>query len=91
MPSQRALSSSPSLSLRSALLPSSPFIVDHPFALLSSIAGNHICADCSAAAPDWASLNLAVLLCIECSGIHRNLGAHLSKVKLAPADDTCTR
>lgn len=31
--------------------------------------------------PDWASLNLGSLICIECSGIHRNLGTHISKVR----------
>ncbi|EEC11681.1 centaurin gamma, putative [Ixodes scapularis] len=29
--------------------------------------------------PDWASLNLGTLICIECSGIHRNLGSHMSR------------
>ncbi|KAG6534916.1 hypothetical protein ZIOFF_008824 [Zingiber officinale] len=41
-----------------------------------------MCADCGAAEPDWASLNLGVLLCIECSGVHRNLVVHISKEKL---------
>lgn len=31
--------------------------------------------------PDWASLNLGALICIECSGIHRKLGTHISKVR----------
>lgn len=31
--------------------------------------------------PDWTSINLGVLLCIECSGIHRSLGVHISKVR----------
>ncbi|CAI5534031.1 unnamed protein product, partial [Closterium sp. Naga37s-1] len=35
---------------------------------------------CSRAHPDWASLNLCVLLCIDCSGVHPNLGVHRSKV-----------
>lgn len=38
------------------------------------MAGNTRCVDCGAEDPDWASLNLGVLLCIECSGIHRQLG-----------------
>ena len=37
------------------------------------------CVDCDAPNPDWASLNLGVLVCIECSGIHRNLGSHISR------------
>ena len=48
--------------------------------LLREIPGNDRCAECSAAEPDWASLNLGILMCIECSGAHRNLGVHISKV-----------
>lgn len=33
------------------------------------------------AEPDWASINLGVLVCLECSGVHRNLGTHISKVR----------
>lgn len=39
------------------------------------------------AAPEWASLNLGVLVCIECSGIHRNLGSHISKVRSLTLDE----
>lgn len=42
---------------------------------------NPTCADCGMASPDWASLNLGVLVCIECSGVHRSLGIHVSKVR----------
>lgn len=48
--------------------------------ILRGIPGNDKCAECSAPEPDWASLNLGILLCIECSGMHRNLGVHISKV-----------
>jgi len=37
--------------------------------------------------PDWASLNLGTVLCIECSGVHRNLGTHLSRVRSLDLDD----
>ncbi|KAB1269426.1 Arf-GAP with GTPase; ANK repeat and PH domain-containing protein 2 [Camelus dromedarius] len=37
--------------------------------------------------PTWASLNLGALICIECSGIHRNLGTHLSRVRSLDLDD----
>jgi Arf-GAP/coiled-coil/ANK repeat/PH domain-containing protein len=43
---------------------------------------NTACADCNTPNPDWVSLNLGVLLCIECSGVHRSLGVHVSKVSL---------
>ncbi|XP_014245359.1 centaurin-gamma-1A isoform X2 [Cimex lectularius] len=51
------------------------------------VQGNGFCADCDAPNPDWASLNLGVLLCIECSGIHRNLGSHISKVRSLHLDE----
>ena len=54
---------------------------------LRSIPGNDCCADCGAPMPDWASLNLTVTLCIECSGTHRKLGVHISKVRSITLDD----
>lgn len=48
---------------------------------LRSVPGNNVCADCNSPEPDWASLNLGILICIECSGVHRNLGVHISKVQ----------
>lgn len=54
--------------------------------ILREIPGNDQCAECSASEPDWASLNLGILICIECSGIHRNLGVHISKVRSVTLD-----
>lgn len=48
--------------------------------------GNGVCADCGMVDPDWASLNLGVLLCIQCSGVHRQLGVHMSKVRSCTLD-----
>ena len=41
---------------------------------------------CSYQGPDWASINLGVTLCIECSGVHRSLGVHVSKVRSLTLD-----
>ncbi|CAN9510861.1 unnamed protein product [Ophioblennius macclurei] len=49
-------------------------------------AGNQRCCDCQEAEPRWASVNLGVTVCIECSGIHRSLGVHLSKVRSLTLD-----
>lgn len=45
------------------------------------IPGNEVCADCRSLSPMWASVNHGNVLCIECSGIHRSLGVHVSKVR----------
>ncbi|XP_022548271.2 ADP-ribosylation factor GTPase-activating protein AGD2 isoform X2 [Brassica napus] len=59
---------------------------DDVFTTLRGIPGNDECAECNAPDPDWASLNLGVLMCIECSGVHRNLGVHISKVRSVTLD-----
>jgi hypothetical protein len=48
---------------------------------------NPNCAECGRAAPDWLSLNLGCLICIDCSGVHRSLGVHISKVRSITLDD----
>ena len=53
---------------------------------IRQLPGNNECADCGALRPDWASLNLGTLICIECSGIHRNLGSHISRVRSLDLD-----
>ncbi|XP_048110487.1 arf-GAP with coiled-coil, ANK repeat and PH domain-containing protein 3-like [Alosa alosa] len=53
---------------------------------VQSLPGNELCADCGQADPRWASINMGVLLCIECSGIHRSLGVHCSKVRSLTLD-----
>ncbi|KAI0761159.1 hypothetical protein BD413DRAFT_607240 [Trametes elegans] len=47
---------------------------------------NKACADCKRNDPRWASWNLGVFLCIRCSGIHRSMGTHISKVKSVDLD-----
>ncbi|PPD74920.1 hypothetical protein GOBAR_DD28142 [Gossypium barbadense] len=41
---------------------------------------NRICADCGAPDPKWASANIGVFICLKCCGVHRNLGARISKL-----------
>nr|XP_040040156.1 arf-GAP with coiled-coil, ANK repeat and PH domain-containing protein 2-like isoform X8 [Gasterosteus aculeatus aculeatus] len=50
------------------------------------IPGNTCCCDCGQPDPRWASINLGITLCIQCSGIHRSLGVHFSKVRSLTLD-----
>ncbi|KAI1447732.1 centaurin beta [Annulohypoxylon stygium] len=66
---------------------------EHPDKLLQMLRdndqGNCWCADCgSGSKVEWVSINLAIILCIECSGIHRSLGTHISKVRSLTLDIT---
>uniref|UniRef100_A0AAQ6AGW7 Arf-GAP with coiled-coil, ANK repeat and PH domain-containing protein n=1 Tax=Amphiprion ocellaris TaxID=80972 RepID=A0AAQ6AGW7_AMPOC len=53
---------------------------------VQAIPGNRQCCDCGEPGPDWASINLGITLCIVCSGIHRSLGVHFSKVRSLTLD-----
>ncbi|KAG7464645.1 hypothetical protein MATL_G00167550 [Megalops atlanticus] len=53
---------------------------------VQKIPGNGQCCDCGEPGPDWASINLGITLCIVCSGIHRSLGVHFSKVRSLTLD-----
>ena len=64
---------------------------ENPSKLLEQIRtndqGNQFCADCgSSSKVEWVSLNLGIVLCIECGGIHRSLGTHVSKIRSLTLD-----
>ncbi|KAJ8277038.1 hypothetical protein GJAV_G00070780 [Gymnothorax javanicus] len=48
--------------------------------------GNEVCCDCGAPDPKWLSTNLGILTCIECSGIHREMGVHVSRIQSIELD-----
>ncbi|CAE6383070.1 unnamed protein product [Rhizoctonia solani] len=47
---------------------------------------NKLCADCKKNDARWASWNIGAFVCIRCSGIHRSMGTHISKVKSVDLD-----
>uniref|UniRef100_A0A5F9CGH2 ArfGAP with SH3 domain, ankyrin repeat and PH domain 1 n=1 Tax=Oryctolagus cuniculus TaxID=9986 RepID=A0A5F9CGH2_RABIT len=50
------------------------------------IPGNDVCCDCGSSEPTWLSTNLGILTCIECSGIHREMGVHISRIQSLELD-----
>ena len=53
---------------------------------LLALPGNERCADCRERRPKWASVNLGIFVCLRCSGCHRGLGVHISKVRSVTLD-----
>ncbi|XP_040061931.1 arfGAP with SH3 domain, ANK repeat and PH domain-containing protein isoform X3 [Ixodes scapularis] len=53
--------------------------------------GNDRCCDCSSTKdPTWLSTNFGILTCIECSGVHRELGVHISRIQSLTLDNLGT-
>jgi hypothetical protein len=53
---------------------------------IRGLPGNTVCADCNTKNPQWASVSFGSMFCLECSGVHRSLGVHISFVRSITMD-----
>ena len=58
---------------------------------IRNIPSNNMCCDCGGSTDvTWLSTNFGVIVCIECSGIHREMGVHITKIQSLTLDNIGT-
>ena len=56
------------------------------FKRILSKSENKSCADCKTKGASWVSMDFGVFICINCSGVHRSLGMHITRVRSTKLD-----
>jgi hypothetical protein len=47
---------------------------------------NDKCMDCGRKDPDWVSIDFGLFICLQCCGLHRSWGTHITRVKSLKLD-----
>lgn len=61
-------------------------VTEDVFEKIQQLAENRVCFDCDQGPATWASVNNGILLCLNCSGIHRGYGVNISFVRSISMD-----
>lgn len=79
-------------SIQSSECNEQPFaeLVNNIIRKIKKLDGNNLCCDCGSVDSDWLVTNLGILICIECCGIHRELGVQISKTQSLKIDRLST-
>ena len=75
------------INLQDNILKFEPFNTNVQQSYIEKLIINNKCSDCNNDNPTWCSINWLTIICIDCSGVHRGLGVHISKIRSLRLDN----